>query len=148
VTRWVVRDDNPFGPGTIGVCLANAAGPATQDEVDAVARIVVPLKPLGSQECRVFAAAPQSLAVRATLYTDGTNPNAEADAQAAVAELAATYPIGSLSTLFVYRSKLIEILMEISGMRNVVVTAPAADVGLAPYAVFVLSPAPVFTVAS
>lgn len=146
VTRWLVRDDNPFGPGTIGVCLADAAGPATQEEVDAVAAVLVPIKPLGSGKLTVFAAAPQNVAIVAKLFTDGSNANAEANAQAALAALGVTYPIGSLQVVDLFRAKIVEVLMEVPGMLNVRISSPATDVGLAPYAVIVLSPAPALTV--
>lgn len=148
VTRWLVRDDNPFGAGTVGICLANAAGPATQDEVNAVAAVIVPIKPIGSGKLKVFAAAPQSVAIVAKLFTDGSNPDAAANAQAALAALQVVYPIGSVQVVDLFRAKLVEVLMEVPGMLNVRISSPASDVGLAPYSVIIFSPAPALTVVS
>lgn len=146
ITRILIRDDNPFGAGTIGVCLANAAGPASQAEVDAVAAFLVPIKPLGSGKLKVFAAVPQALTITAKLYGDGSNPTLLGDAEDTLNALSATYPIGSLDTRFVYRAKLVEDLMLVPGMRNVRISSPSADVGLAPYSVVQFTPA--LTVAS
>jgi len=141
VTRWLVRDDNPYGPGTIGVCLANAAGPATAGEVAAVAAAVIPIKPVGSQKTKVFAATQQTQAVIARLYGDGSrDADLEADAIIAIEKLSATYPIGSLATKFIFRAKIIQLLEQIPGMKNVLLDKPEFDTPLAPYNVVQLVP--------
>lgn len=138
VTRILIRDDNPFGPGSIGICLANAAGPATNGEVTAAFNLLSPIKPLGSGLLRVFAAAPQIQTVAATLY--GSSATLLGDAEDALATLAATYPIGSLQTLKLYLAKIIDALMNVPTMTDVVVATPAIDVALAPYSVISITP--------
>lgn len=94
ITRWKVRDDNPGGPGTIWFYLANAAGPATPEEVAALAAYLTPKKPLGSGEFSYFAATEHPLAIGSQLITDGTNPSAATQAAAALIRLASTFALG------------------------------------------------------
>lgn len=141
ITRILIREDNPFGPGSIGICLANAAGPATTTEITLVANLLIPIKPLGSGLLKVFAAAPQTVTVRATLYGDGSNDAAlVALGESTLNQLQSTYPIGSLKNLALYRAKLFEVLMQIPGMLNAAISSPSADVALAPYAVIEITP--------
>lgn len=96
VTRWRVRDDNPFGPGTVGLTLANAAGPATDPEVAAVQALVAArsVRPLGSGPVTAAKATLDALALSATVLGDGTNANLQADIEAALAALGGPYAIG------------------------------------------------------
>ncbi len=96
VTRWRVRDDNPFGPGTVGVWLATAAGPASVDEI---ALVVAKLgardvKALGSGALMVLPAILHAVTIDVTLASDGLNADLEAQAAAAFAILEAALPIG------------------------------------------------------
>jgi hypothetical protein len=96
ITRWAIRDDNPLGPGTTKVTIANAAGGALSAEIAAVqtglgARNV---KVLGSAALTVVGATPHSKAISATLVTDGTNPNVVAQASAALMALGRAFPLG------------------------------------------------------
>jgi hypothetical protein len=96
VTRWLVRTDNPNGPGTIAVILANAAGPATTAEVNAVlAGLMLPSRfCLGCGGLSVVPAAAVYVSPVATLKGDGTNPNLAANCAAAIAALGLAFPIG------------------------------------------------------
>ncbi len=96
VTRWRVLDDNHFGPGTIGVILADAAGPATSPEVTAVATFLGsrPVRALGSGAVTVVAATPDALTVNVTVKGDGSNANLAANIASAGAAFAAAFPIG------------------------------------------------------
>ncbi len=110
VTKWRVRDDNPFGPGTTGAWLANDAGPATAEEVALVqakmgARDV---RPLGSGAFLALAAIPHALTLTANLRTDGSNLTLLADATAALAALERAFPIGPASLA---ATRVIEVLM-------------------------------------
>lgn len=96
VTRWVVDDSNPGGPGTIAVWLANSTGPATVDEVNAVDTGLnsTSVKPVGTGAAAVAAAVSHALAITATIVTDGTNPTVTADATDAIATLETQFPMG------------------------------------------------------
>ncbi len=96
VTRWRVRDDNPDGPGTVHVYLANASGAASADEVSAVSDGLglTSVKPLGSGAITVDAATVHALVITATIRGDGSNASLQTDAQDAIAALIAAFPLG------------------------------------------------------
>ncbi len=96
VTRWRVRDDNPFGEGTTGVVLANSSGAATGQEVSDVydkltARDV---KPLGSGAVTVAAAVEDALVITITVVGDGTNADLETNIEDALEALINAFPLG------------------------------------------------------
>jgi hypothetical protein len=96
ITRWLVRDDNPFGAGTVGVWLANAAGPATPTEVTSVLAYLArrDVRPLGSGGVYVVTANAVAVALSVTILGDGSNPTLAADAQRAIEALADACPVG------------------------------------------------------
>lgn len=96
VTRWSVDDSNPFGPGTVGVWLANAAGPASADEVAAVqAGLDSPsVHPLGSGALTCLPSVERHLTIAITINCDGSNVTAGAQSLAAVEALITAFPIG------------------------------------------------------
>jgi hypothetical protein len=98
VTRWFVNDANPFGPGTIGLWLANAAGPATVDEVAAVFNGLngPARKPLGTGLLQAFPAVARVVHVAGTLFPDGTNSALLASVTSALNVLQARWKIGAL----------------------------------------------------
>ncbi len=101
VTRVFIRNDNPFGAGSIGVTLANVSGPATSDEIASVDLVMQKIKPTGSGELRT-AAAPATIATyHITMTVDGTNPNTEANAQAALLRIAQQFTGAALDTSLV-----------------------------------------------
>ena len=96
VTRWLVRTDNPNGPGTIGIVLANPAGPATNIEVAAVLAGLTARNRfcLGCGGLTASAAVALTIALTATIKGDGSNPNLGAQASAALALLSLAFPLG------------------------------------------------------
>lgn len=92
VTRWRIRDDNPDGPGTSRVKLANASGPATVGEIAAVNTKLQAIKPIGSAALVVSAASSHALAVTAVL--DATTA-AKSLAQYNLEQLLNAYPMGA-----------------------------------------------------
>lgn len=96
VTRWRIRTDNPFGPGTTGVTLANASGPATGPEVAAVSALLNArrIRPCGSGPCTVAAATLDALGLTITIQGDGTNATLADDIKAGLAALAGPFAIG------------------------------------------------------
>lgn len=137
--RFYVRDDNPFGPGTIGVCLANAAGPASTDEQTAVAALLQPKKPLGSGALFVFPAVAHPLTVSGLLVTDGSNASAAAQANLALQALGGTYPVGSAAVTKIYVDRLIATIMGVPGVLSITGLSPSADVALSIYEVLTLT---------
>lgn len=135
VSRVFVRDDNPFGEGSVGLYLANASGPATDDELAAVIAGLGP-KPCGTGERRVLKAVAHDVTVFARLYCDGSNAAAQTDAEAALAAYAGTFA-GSM----VYREKLAAVLMGVRSAYNVSIGDPAADEAIASYEVLTITPA-------
>ncbi|MBK9263062.1 MAG: baseplate J/gp47 family protein [Polyangiaceae bacterium] len=94
LTKLGVRDDNPNGQSSVEVYLANAAGPATNDECTAAATLFGRYEPLGSRGRWLYLpAVARVVDVEATLELDGTNPNAIANASAALSLLAAQWPM-------------------------------------------------------
>jgi len=94
ITKIGVRDDNPNGPGSVDVYLANAAGPATLDECTDAAAVFGPYEPLGSRGLwRYLPAIAKTVAVTGTIELDGTNANAIANAESALALLVAQWPM-------------------------------------------------------
>lgn len=99
LTRWRVNTANPFGPGTIGIVLANAAGPATTDERNAVYDgLTAPgVFTLGSGGLTVASATTITAVIAGTISGDGSNPTLLADAKAALDVLESVYPIGGIN---------------------------------------------------
>lgn len=132
ITRVFIRDDNPFGPGTSGIYLANASGPATVDEVAAVNSDLAGRKQLGVPLPIAFAAPAHIVQVTATLYLDGSNANAATDAAAALQALASVFQ-GSILYSELIRSVLMGAafpLLGLAGFRgviNVSLALPAGD---------------------
>lgn len=89
VTGWYVDDSNPFGPGTVGVWLRDATGPASDPEVALVAAGLgsVSVRPLGSGGVTVQKAIGVALTVTAVLGTDGSNSTLVTDAAKALGVL-------------------------------------------------------------
>ncbi len=140
ITRHSIDTSNPFGPGSIGVYIANASGPATGDEVDIVDAYLQERKALGSGELRVEAAVAENVEVVAVLYQTG-NANAVADAVDALTALQNSFDVGGT----LYFDELTETLMGIDGVYDVNITSPAGNTVLDPTDVLVFSPAPVIT---
>lgn len=92
--RWIVRDDNPAGPGTIWVYLANSSGPATTQEIATLQAYLDARKALGSSTLTVYAASTQAVAVTASSTFSGSSKIA--NQTAALALLEAALPMGAL----------------------------------------------------
>jgi hypothetical protein len=96
VTRWLVRDDNPNGPGTIEVVMANAGGASTTDENDDVYDgLSAPgTMTLGTGGLSVISATLVTIPVVGSIASNGTNPNLLVNAKAALDILRTAFPIG------------------------------------------------------
>jgi hypothetical protein len=94
ITKIGVRDDNPNGPGSVDVYLANATGPATNDECTAAETAFGPYEPLGSRGLwRYLPAIAKTVTVTGNVELNGENEDAIADAEAALESLSAQWPM-------------------------------------------------------
>jgi uncharacterized phage protein gp47/JayE len=119
-----VRDDNPNGPGSVDVYLANPVGPASPAEVKAVRAYLASLKALGTGPLRCFPATLLKVPLVASLR-NATNPNAIPEAIQRLVALQSDYPLGEP----LFRSRLIDELVDVpSGTIDVRLTSPAKDV--------------------
>lgn len=127
VSKVLVDDTNPRGPGTVDVYLAGASGAVTDaPTIAAVDAYMQPRQAL-TADLDVKGAVNDAVAVAATVYHTGAAPTTELAALLAAyqAELAIGDGLGAGT---VYRAQLIELLMTPAGVRNVVLSTPAADV--------------------
>lgn len=146
ITKIGVRDDNPNGPGSVDVYLANASGPASLAECAAAQAVFGPYEPLGSRGLwRYLPAVAHAVSITATMQLDGTNPNAIADAEAALDWLQAVFPMQAGKRLDVALLQGIlrggrfaeyvakdadgneQGIIGFRGVQNVELSAPAAD---------------------
>lgn len=94
LTKLGVRDDNPLGPGTVAVYMANASGPASLSELAAAQALFGPYEPLGSRgRWSYLAAVPLSVTVTATVVSDGSNADLLTNITSALASLQAQWPM-------------------------------------------------------
>lgn len=136
VTRWYIDDANPFGPGSIGVWLANDSGPATAGEISTVNAYLQLRKALGSGELRTQAASTVAQTITCTVYHDGTNGSVASDVSSALLNLGAAHGVGEIF----YRASITAALMAVSGVINVTITAPASDLSLSSNEVIQVTP--------
>ena len=134
VTRTRVRPGATI-PGRADLYLATASGPADAATVAAVDAYLQPRIPLTST-VSVASAGPVGVTAQATLYIqNGYQDSALAQATDNLSAYVNHVPIGGT----VYTSDLISALQTPQGVRNVVLTAPAADIALGPTEVATLA---------
>jgi len=121
VTKWLIDDTNPDGPGTTRVYLADDAGPASAEKVAIVQAYLAIRRTSGSGMSALnpgILALPSvavPIAINATLK-NSTNAAAATDAQAVIVQLNKEAPLGGWR---LYRNEIIERLMGIDGTVNV-----------------------------
>ncbi len=124
VTRWRIDDTNPDGPGSVGAYLANAAGPATLDEIAIVDPYLRKRKALGGTgKLTTAAVTSYSKTIAATIYATGNSAAAE-QAAAALLALAARFDIGGT----LYANEIIATLMAVDGVYNLTLDDDSDDV--------------------
>lgn len=135
LTRVFVDDANPAGPNSVGLGLANGAGAATADEVAAATVQAARYSIAGMGPVLVYAAPQLTLAIAATVKTDGSNPLAAAQAASALVQLGArTLPP------VLYLDQVIATLMGVAGVVNVPSLSLSADVAIPGGTALVISP--------
>lgn len=127
LTRVRVKDDNPNGPGTVEVVVANSGGTATSGELLAADVALQAQRSVGSGALTVISAAATTVTIAGTVYVRSADRvAAEAAIDAALADYETELSIGD--DVLTYR--LIEILMAPDGVRDAVLTAPAANTSI------------------
>ena len=123
LTRVFVDDANPYGPGSVGLSLANATGPATVAEVAAAQAQADALRIAGMGRVVAAACTELNVPLTAQLLTDGSNPLAASQAATALNTF-----VGALTGDWLYLAAVYEVLMGIAGVVNVPSLSLAADV--------------------
>jgi hypothetical protein len=103
-TRHYVDSANPFGPGTTGVFLANAAGPSTGPSTTpgtecylvSQGLAAINVRPNGSGQVVVQAATAYPDTITVTVKGDGSNPTLATDIANAINSLTSQLPLGPL----------------------------------------------------
>jgi hypothetical protein len=95
ITKWRVDDENPNGPGSADVWLANADGPATVAEVARVNAYMQARWGAGTGVLRVMAATERVVPFTARLFALDRSESNIADAEAVIATLESITPLGS-----------------------------------------------------
>lgn len=130
ITRVRVLDDNPGGPGTIWIYLANAAGPATGGEVSAVqaeldTRIPKAILHTAKAAVGVVVDVTATITVPATLYA-----TALAYVTANLPAFFAGHDIAGAAGGVLEREGVIDLLWVDNAVTGLTMPAPAADVAL------------------
>jgi len=134
ITRVFVDDTNPNGPGTTAIYLANAAGPASADEVAAAQTQASGLTIAGTGGTTVAACVAETVELVVDLLVVG-NPLASAQAVTALVQLA-----GAVTGDILYLDAITATLMAIPGVRNVPTMSVEEDIVRPRNGVIVLSP--------
>lgn len=144
ITRVRVRDNNPFGPNTIDVIIATAAGVPSAGQVTTVSDYIVDgINPDGSitgrrplnDDVTVRGAVVLGQLITATVTVDAASSTVTdvAAVTAALTAFIATLPIGGVvippaSAGVLVRAELIAAIMALDGVINVAMSAPSGDV--------------------
>jgi uncharacterized phage protein gp47/JayE len=116
----------PTGDGVVHLRIASDSAGVSSAATEAVREYIEARQPL-TAALDLLAATPVTVNVVATIHAPAQHlENAKTEAEANLAALLKTLPIGAGGT--VYRSALIEQLMAPIGVVNAVLTSPAADV--------------------
>lgn len=139
VTRVAVRTDNPGGPGTVWVYLAGASGPAAGGDVTTV-QTALNLRSFGN--FTAYAATAQPIAVSGRVYYSRgyTAAGIQAAVETAIAGAINAAPIGGYDlspgpTNVIPKNDLEDAIANVTGVRTVALTTPAADIGVPTYSV-------------
>ncbi len=131
ITRFVVDDTNPNGPGSWDLYLANALGPATVNEVATVTTYFAAIHQAGVGPIRIFAATAKNVTL--TIQLKGSTDTSTA--QTLLVNMLSAVSLGGK----VYRSEITGTLQPapqgqssvLPGLYDVAISSPPADVTLA-----------------
>lgn len=134
VNRWAVDDTNPNGPGSTDLIAANGAGPATADELAALAAFFGPRRGKGTGPLRVLAAPEQTVAFGLLMRVRG-NAGAAAQASQALQALEATIDLGGSSSSVLQLDTIREPLLAIPGVYQLLFSGIAETTPITTFAV-------------
>jgi uncharacterized phage protein gp47/JayE len=136
VTKVRVEDDNPHGPGSTELVLANPSGPATPSEVSAVQARLDTLRAVGSSTLTAVAAQSYELVLEGeALVKTAFLEAAKAAVDENLARLVEEHDLGEVLPY----AQLVEEIMSPDGMKNVKLTTPAPNTDVTPGALSVLT---------
>lgn len=128
ITRIKVLDANPYGPGSIGVVIANASGGATGAELTRVGDYLLERKALGSGELITSAATAQSQLISGVVHVA---PGYVVSEVVAAAEAALdTYESEFSISGTLYLAEIIQRVMAVDGVFNFTLLDPSSDVAI------------------
>jgi phage-related baseplate assembly protein len=132
VSRVLVDDDNPAGPGTVYVYIAREDGVATSGDVTTVQAYIDTQRP-STADVTVFAATAQVQNFVGTIYVESTLLDAakQAEIEDAIAAHINSLDIGGTQisgTGYMMYSELITAISSVEGVIGVNLSTPAADV--------------------
>lgn len=122
LTRIFVDDTNPFGPGTVGITVANAAGAPTAQELAIAVAQGVRYSIAGGPIATVGAAVVLTLLITVILKTDGSNALAADQCRSALVQL------GGKTGDVLYVDDVTVVCKSIPGVVGDVVLSLTADV--------------------
>lgn len=147
-----VDDQNPGGPGTLWIWLANDSTTAQPSQITAVSNYIQPRRAIGSQ-LSYLAAPTKAVAVVATVYAKANAGLTSGQVEEKLTEFFKALDLGgetipALGSNRVFLDRLEYAMRDASpgNVLSVVFSSPSGDVQLTPNELAVLSPAPVITV--
>ncbi len=135
ITRVFVDDQNPAGPGTAYIYVANATGGATAGAVTDVQNAILDKKPITALPT-TFPAPNLAVAVTATVYAHATSAPTVTECEDAVKAYFKTLDIGgddipALAPARLFVDQIENSLLDLSGVISVDLTSPSGDVTMA-----------------
>jgi uncharacterized phage protein gp47/JayE len=132
ITKAVVLDDNPLGPGSAELIVATGAGPASAGDVTAANAALAIIRSVGAGKLQARAAVAETMLVEGTAYV--------AAAHLSTARAAVTQELATLQTDLeiggrIYAAEIIRIVKSQTGVRNFVPSSGLVDLTPAPDAV-------------
>jgi uncharacterized phage protein gp47/JayE len=126
ITRIKILDANPYGPGSIGVVIANASGTATVGELTRVGGYLATRKALGSGQLLTSSATAQVQLISGTIFVEPGYVFSEVEA--AVQAALDTYESEFAISGTVYRSEIVQRAMAVDGVYNFQLADPPTDI--------------------
>lgn len=126
LTKILVREDNPLGPGSCELILATGAGPASGGDVTAANSYLRTLRSVGAGILSARAAVARDVHVGGIAYVQAASRDqARSDVATELAQLQVKLPIAGT----VYSAEVTRIVKSKSGVRNFVPASPDITVG-------------------
>jgi uncharacterized phage protein gp47/JayE len=143
ITRAVVDDSNPSGPGTLDVYIAGASGVSSAQDVTDAQTYIDARRPITSNPT-VIAAASSIQNFVGTVYIETAKNNAATQAaiEQAVTDYINDLDIGGTVLTgvqgYALQSEIITAISSIDGVENVALTTPSADVPVTAWEILVV----------